>query len=415
MPSTVKVRIHGVRNLYLPYSDVYTTVTLGGHSVISEYDDHSGINDQHHNHHQGSTSSSTSNSYYKSQHHHFKQNSKNKRKCYNARTRVSRKLNSSSVVKWEDDNEFRFEVVDDTLLQDEPMIFKVMESEGGITGNSVMIGGSGGISAASSGGGGGVSGIGGIGGIGGRRETGSIGLVYIDLNPLLMKSVIMSEEKDGEESKKHNRIQIHHDKVAQMRIDEQVDDGGSGVIIGGGDSSTNEHPMTPTNNTTIQRTDSSQTRKQRSRSRSSSINLSTEPATNETTTTSSSGGGGSGSSGGVIDGWFPIYDPLEGVRGELRLSIKLNFIDNINPFRDSSAGVQLFPFSSFDIHSGYVVQHVFGFVEELVVAEDPEFEWNVLARSSHERRQTLMYLLDASVRRRMCKKVLEMGGNAVLG
>ena len=32
-------------------------------------------------------------------------------------------------------------------------------------------------------------------------------------------------------------------------------------------------------------------------------------------------------SGGVIDGWFPIYDPLEGVRGELRLSIKLNFID----------------------------------------------------------------------------------------
>lgn len=115
---------------------------------------------------------------------------------------------------------------------------------------------------------------------------------------------------------------------------------------------------------------------------------------------------------------FPIYDPLEGVRGELRLSIKLNFMGNINPFRDSSAGVQLFPFSTFDKYSSYVVKHVFGFVEELVVSEDPEFEFtggSRMARASHERRQTLMYLLDSSVRRRMSKKVLEIGGNAVLG
>jgi uncharacterized protein YbjQ (UPF0145 family) len=80
--------------------------------------------------------------------------------------------------------------------------------------------------------------------------------------------------------------------------------------------------------------------------------------------------------------------------------------------------VQLFPFSSFDSNSGYIIKHVFGFVEELVVSEDPEFEFTGnfrMARQSHERRQTLMYLLDASVRRRMCKKVLEMGGNAVLG
>ena len=389
MPSTVKVRIHGARNLNLSYSDVYTTVSLGGHAgIISEYDDtNNDNNNSGSDHHHGSEHTATNPNYYKPRNH-YKQNSKKKRKFYNARTRVSRKMNTSSSVKWEDDNEFRFEVFDDTLLQDEPLIFKVMESEGGST----------------SGGGGGSTGGGG-GGTAGRRENGSIGLVYIDLNPLLMKSVIMSEEKDDEEKKKN---EMKHD-IVQMKIDEEEGgdrDGHSKMDMiftspkGGGDF---------------------QLRKQRTRSRSGSLGT---PHDDKKDKVKRSSSGGSGSSGGVIDGWFPIYDPLEGVRGELGLSIKLNFIDNINPFRDSSAGVQLFPFSSFDEHSGYVVQHVFGFVEELVVAEDPEFEWNGgdgynnnfrLARGSHEKRQTLMYLLDSSVRRRMCKKVLEMGGNAVLG
>jgi hypothetical protein len=48
------------------------------------------------------------------------------------------------------------------------------------------------------------------------------------------------------------------------------------------------------------------------------------------------------------------------------------------------------------------------------VADDPEFDlWTGgyslhQVKTSHESRQTLMYLLDASVRRRMCKKVLEV-------
>lgn len=137
---------------------------------------------------------------------------------------------------------------------------------------------------------------------------------------------------------------------------------------------------------------------------------------------SSSSGICAGLSGGVngIDGWFPLYDTLSGVRGELLLSVKLNFIGDVNPFRDSSAGVRLLPFSRLDPASDYQVKHIFGFVEELVVADDPEFEWNYerrayTARLGHETRQTLLYLLDASVRRRMCRTVLEMGGNAVLG
>lgn len=200
------------------------------------------------------------------------------------------------------------------------------------------------------------SSIGGGGKSYGKQQ--SIGLVYLDLNPLLMRTAI--DEEVGEDKNK----------------------GG-----GGGEERGN---------------------------------------TVEFDTNNDSGGGGGGGGGteatertpGVIDGWFPLYDTLGGVRGELGLSIKLNFIGDVNPFRDSSAGVQLFPFSKLDGNSGYTVSHVFGFVEELVVADDPEFEWSDnfnQARASHETRQTLMYLLDAKVRRRMCKKVLEMGGNAVLG
>ena len=119
-----------------------------------------------------------------------------------------------------------------------------------------------------------------------------------------------------------------------------------------------------------------------------------------------------------VVGWFPLYDTLGGVRGELGISVKLTFIGDDNPFRDSSAGVLLLPFSILDPEAGYAVTHVYGFVEELVVADDPDFEWNNNFRKSklsHETRQTLLYLLDASVRRRMCKTVLERGGNAVLG
>ena len=266
MPSTIKVRINAARNLPAMQTsngplklttDAYVQITLGGHSeFISDYEDLS------------PTSSYSKNAA-----------TTPKRKCYRAKTKVVRK-NLNPL--WEE--EFRLDVADDTLLQDEPLIFKVSDADALSNGD------------------------------------GSIGSVYVDLNPLLMRSALLSDS------------------------DEKADH--------------------------------------------------------------------------IIDGWFPIYDPLEGVRGELSLLIKLNFIGDINPFRDSSAGVQLFPFSAFDSHSGYVVKHLFGFVEELVVSEDKEFEFTGnfrVARLSHEKRQTLMYLLDASVRRRMCKKVLEMGGNAVLG
>lgn len=296
MPSTVKVRITGARNLPAmdgrplaassqatgvtglmtpsafasgtPSTDAYVSVTLGGHAGL--------INDQE-------NSASVENS---------------SEKSYTARTKVCRRTLNPV---W--DEEFRFEVADDTLLQDEPLIFKVYSESIG--------------------------------------ADESIGLVYIDLNPLLMQTT--REDYDG----------------GEIRC--------GGEFGGGGDFIRESRSM-------------------------NSARTSSTPT-------------------GVIDGWFPLYDTLGGVRGELGLSVKLTFIGDVNPFRDSSAGVELFPFSTLDPAAGYKISHVFGFVEELLVADDPEYQWNEnfrQARTSHETRQTLLYLLDASVRRRMCKKVLEV-------
>jgi hypothetical protein len=243
MPSTVKVRVKAARNLPLPDNnrgaafglgrDPYVIVTLGGHPKTLSDDDFV-------------------------------------RTGFMAKTKVCKR---TIHPVWDED--FRFEVSDDTILQDEPLIFKVCDFEVSF----------------------------------GKDE--SIGLVYLDLNPLLRAE----DEAYG------------------------------------------------------------------------------------------------------IDGWFPLYDTLSGVRGQLLVSVKLNFIGDVNPFRDSSAGVRLLPFSTIDPHSEFTVKHIFGFVEELVVADDP-YEWNQQQTSrtqQHETRQTLLYLLDASVRRRMSKTVLERGGNAVLG
>jgi uncharacterized coiled-coil protein SlyX len=286
MPSTVKVRVKAARNLPLqdrspsPSSssssspgpagllhgagsygtrDPYVTVSLGGHTQsIAQTEEEEMV--------RAAAAAGRGGTGH-----------------YAAKTRVCRR---TLHPVWEE--EFRFDVSDDALLQDQPLLFKVCDND--------------------------VSG----------QEESSIGLVYVDLNPLLTGQSYKDDPDAGGE------------------------------------------------------------------------------------------GGGVGS----IDGWFPLYDTLSGVRGELLLSVKLNFIGDVNPFRDSAAGVRLLPFSTLDPASDYTVQHVFGFCEELVVADDPEFDWNENFRKSkgnHEQRQTLLYLLDASVRRRMCKTVLERGGNAVLG
>lgn len=67
----------------------------------------------------------------------------------------------------------------------------------------------------------------------------------------------------------------------------------------------------------------------------------------------------------TIAGWFPIYDTLEGIRGELELSVKVNFYENVNPFRES-AGVPVFASSLLDT-SVFKVECIIGLAEEVSV------------------------------------------------
>ena len=67
---------------------------------------------------------------------------------------------------------------------------------------------------------------------------------------------------------------------------------------------------------------------------------------------------------------------------------------------------------------GYRAQYINGFVEELVVNDDPEYQWIDkirTPRASNEARQTLFMKLCGAVQRKIGLKALELGGNAVIG
>lgn len=71
-----------------------------------------------------------------------------------------------------------------------------------------------------------------------------------------------------------------------------------------------------------------------------------------------------------------------------------------------------------EIPAGHRCQSVAGFVEELVVNDDPEYQWIDkirTPRASNEARQTLFSKLSGELQRKIGLKVLELGGNAVIG
>ncbi|KAL6260982.1 hypothetical protein P5V15_008509 [Pogonomyrmex californicus] len=97
-----------------------------------------------------------------------------------------------------------------------------------------------------------------------------------------------------------------------------------------------------------------------------------------------------GSQGSVMTGWIPVYDTMHGIRGEVNIIIKVELFSDFNKFRQSSCGVQFF--YSPNIPYGYHAQMIHGFVEELVVSDDPEYKWIDkirTPRASNEARQTL--------------------------
>ena len=117
-----------------------------------------------------------------------------------------------------------------------------------------------------------------------------------------------------------------------------------------------------------------------------------------------------------ITGWFPIYDTLLGLRGELNVQVKLQMFGDINPFKDSSAGVQFFTLSA--APETHQVVSVLGFVSTLDREDDPEYHWTDnfrTPRKSNEARTRIMFRLSGHIRRQLGKKVIELNGNAVLG
>uniref|UniRef100_A0A9J8D9D2 C2 domain-containing protein 5 n=1 Tax=Cyprinus carpio carpio TaxID=630221 RepID=A0A9J8D9D2_CYPCA len=118
----------------------------------------------------------------------------------------------------------------------------------------------------------------------------------------------------------------------------------------------------------------------------------------------------------VISGWLPIYDTIHGIRGEINVLVKVDLFNDLNRFRQSSCGVKFFCTTS--IPRCYRAVMVHGFVEELVVNEDPEYQWIDrirTPRASNEARQRLIFLMSGELQRKIGLKVLEMGGNAVVG
>ncbi|XP_042190989.1 C2 domain-containing protein 5 [Callorhinchus milii] len=118
----------------------------------------------------------------------------------------------------------------------------------------------------------------------------------------------------------------------------------------------------------------------------------------------------------VICGWFPIYDTIHGIRGEINVMVKVDLFNDLNRFRQSSCGVKFFCTAS--IPKCYKAVTIHGFVEELVVNEDPEYQWIDrirTPRASNEARQRLISLMSGELQRKIGLKVLEMDGNAVVG
>jgi len=124
----------------------------------------------------------------------------------------------------------------------------------------------------------------------------------------------------------------------------------------------------------------------------------------------------SATGGTVMSGWLPIFDTMHGIRGEVNVIIKVELFSDLNKFRQSSCGVQFF--CAPEVPEGYKAHFLPGFVEELVVNDDPEYKWIDkirTPRASNEARQLLFIKLSGEVRRKIGLKALELGGNAVIG
>ncbi|XP_047508060.1 C2 domain-containing protein 5 isoform X2 [Pieris napi] len=120
--------------------------------------------------------------------------------------------------------------------------------------------------------------------------------------------------------------------------------------------------------------------------------------------------------GAVMSGWIPVFDTMHGIRGELNVIVKVELFSDFNKYKTSSCGVQFFHCPM--IPPGYRVSAIHGFVEELIVNDDPEYQWIEkirTPRASNEARQVAFIKLSNQVQRLVGLKAAELGANAVVG
>ena len=102
-----------------------------------------------------------------------------------------------------------------------------------------------------------------------------------------------------------------------------------------------------------------------------------------------------GAGGGGISGWLPVYDTLEGIRGEVRVSLRLGFYGE-RAGAGAAGGLSFFAADRLD-PALFPYQCLLGFTEELVVEDDPEYvsgarlaETFAAVRARNEARQLLL-------------------------
>ena len=125
----------------------------------------------------------------------------------------------------------------------------------------------------------------------------------------------------------------------------------------------------------------------------------------------------------TLSGWYPLYDTINGIRGSLRLSLKLHVFSEHSAQRagvsgGGSSGLPVPQLNSSALSPHLRLASVHGLVEQLIVSADPEYHWVDsfrASRTSNEQRQLLFNRLVMAVRRGLSRKARELGGNCLLG
>lgn len=99
---------------------------------------------------------------------------------------------------------------------------------------------------------------------------------------------------------------------------------------------------------------------------------------------------------------------MQGIRGEINIICKVELFSDNNKFRQSSCGVQFFHSTSIPFGYHAVIR---GFVEEMIVDDDPEHDWIDKIRrasaSNEARQQTFMKLTGQVSYLRVIQNVLK--------